>query len=192
MLSSRCVSMTKKLSLPDESKNDLRFNSVYVDISQIVIGYATDHLKIPALGSCVGLVIYPKHLFGESRCAIMAHIMLPEFHKRKQKKKPIKKILPAKYSDKAIPCMIDKLRNLGFQPKTYEAKMVGGAKMFGKSSDTLDIGKENVRATKINLKKHSIPLVKEFTGGDRGMNVKFIVKDYELIVTPTGGTSLIL
>ena len=184
--------MTKNEVFPGESQVNTQLNTVYVDISQIVIGKSSDQLKIPALGSCVGLVLYPKHSLSHDRCAIMGHIMLPESHNREDTKGRNKSDLPAKYANKAIPYMISRLQKLGYHSKTLEAKLVGGAKMFGKSSDTLDIGKENIRATKESLKLHSIPLVKEFTGGDRGMNINFVVKDYELIVTPTGGTSISL
>ncbi|MHA1993413.1 MAG: chemotaxis protein CheD [Candidatus Hodarchaeales archaeon] len=184
--------MTNNQPLCGEPRDRSPLNTIYVDISQIVIGHSTDQLKIPALGSCVGLVIYPKHQLSQNRCAVMGHIMLPESHDKKRTSNQSKKELPAKYSDKAIPRMIEKLQRLGFHSQALEAKLVGGAKMFGKSSDTLDIGKENIKATKNNLNLHNISLVKEFTGGDRGMNVKFIVKDYELIVTPTGSSSVTL
>ena len=184
--------MTKNQSVPRDQRDRSDLRTIYVDISQIVIGRSDDQLKIPALGSCVGLVIYPKNLQSPNRCAIMGHIMLPESHERKITKNQSKEELPAKYSDKAIPHMIEKLQQLGYPPKTFEAKLVGGAKMFGKSSDTLDIGKENIEASKNYLKLHKIPLAKQFTGGDRGMNVKFIVRDYKMVVTPTGGSSVIL
>ena len=70
--------------------------------------------------------------------------------------------------------------------------MAGGAKMFGQISKTFDIGRENSRSVKSLLKSMNIPLVKHHTGGETGMKVIFDVRNYELSVTPTGGSSIIL
>ena len=164
----------------------------YVDISKIVTGYSNDILKIPALGSCIGLVIYPRNIPRPDRVAVMGHIMLPESHKKTNTIAQKKKNLPGKFSDQAVPKIIAKLEKLGFSRRDLDAKMVGGAKMFSTSSDTLDIGKENTRVTTNLLHDFKIPLVKHFTGGDRGMKVRFNVKNYELLVTPTGKSPIIL
>ncbi len=184
--------MTHKQSFPDALSNTSQFKVIYVDISKIVIGYSNDILKIPALGSCIGLVIYPRNKTNPDRVAIMGHIMLPESHRKLISNKQKKNYSLAKYSDQAVPRMIAKLEKLGFSRRDLDAKMVGGAKMFSISSDTLDIGKENTRVTTNLLREYKIPLVKHYTGGERGMNVRFKVKSYELVVTPTGGSPIIL
>ncbi|MFX0184062.1 MAG: chemotaxis protein CheD [Candidatus Hodarchaeota archaeon] len=174
-----------------------------IDIGEIAIGYFGDLLKIISLGSCIALVLYPKTITEpRKRFAVMSHIMLPYYpsegenlmrpNENRQKWNPSKRYGPAKYADKAIPLMIEILEEHGYHRKYCEAKIVGGAKMFGHSAFTMDIGKENVRVTKNLLKNNEIPLSSYYTGGDIGMNVSFSVKDYKLIVKPTGGPVVIL
>jgi chemotaxis protein CheD len=185
--------MAQKQTLPGLEPDDSLLNVIYVEISQMAIGYTNDLLKISALGSCVGLVIYPKKLKESDRCAIMGHVMLPESYERLKKKKGLKaRFAPAKYSNLAVSAMVAKLERLGHKSNSLEAKMAGGAKMFGNSSDTFDIGKENVRRTKIHLSRMNIPLKNHFTGGNKGMNLTFSVRNYKLIVTPTGESPIIL
>jgi len=182
--------MTLNQSFPDVNPVFSQSRVFYVNISKIVIGYSSDILKIPALGSCVGLVIYPRNI--TNHVAVMGHIMLPGTLKRKNSTNQKKNQSPAKYSDQAVPKMIEKLEKLGFSIGDLDAKMVGGAKMFSSSSDTLHIGKENTRVITKLLKKYKIPLVKHYIGGDRGMKVRFNVKNYELLVSPTGRSPIIL
>ncbi len=187
--------MTNKRSISDVLPEQLQLETKYVDISQIVIGYAQDILKIPALGSCIGLTIFPRSNPIPERIAVMGHIMLPESHKKLQTQtKDFRKrgYSIGKYSDQAIPVMLSKLEKLGYSKNDLDAKMVGGAKMFSKSTSVLDIGKENIRVTKNLLQKHDIPIIKQYTGGDKGMNIKFIVSKYKLVVTPTGGSPIVL
>jgi chemotaxis protein CheD len=184
--------MAQKQSAPGLLPSDSKLNIIYVEISNIVVGHTNDILKISALGSCVGLVLYPRNNTRSERCAVMGHIMLPESHRRAGQKKYNKRKYPAKYSDQAVPVMVEKLKSLGHHPKNLGAKMAGGAKMFGNSSDTFDIGIENVRMTKNVLKEMDIPLVKHYTGGNKGMNIVFIVSNSKLIVTPTGVSPITL
>ncbi|MFX0181503.1 MAG: chemotaxis protein CheD [Candidatus Hodarchaeota archaeon] len=176
---------------------------VDVGIGEIAIGYFGDILKIVSLGSCIGLVIYPKHLQSSDRCAVLAHIMLAHspsdeaISKRRTsllaKGKNLETMFgPAKYADRAVPVIISKIKKLGYLPKHLEAKMVGGAKLFGHSNGLLQIGKENVEFTKNLLEINAIPLKNYHTGGDTGMSVVFNVSTYELIATPTGGFPIIL
>ncbi len=184
--------MINEQSIADVLPNSYQFKVIYVNISKIVIGFSNEILRIPALGSCIGLVIYPRNVTYSDRIAVMGHIMLPESRKKITTKTRTKNYPPAKYSDQAVPTMIAKLEKLGYSKRNLIAKMVGGAKMFVNNSDVLDIGRENTRATIKHLQEYKIPLVKHYTGGDRGMKVIFKVKDYEMIVTPAGGSPIIL
>ncbi|MHA2347781.1 MAG: chemotaxis protein CheD, partial [Candidatus Hodarchaeales archaeon] len=175
--------MAQKQSLPGLLPSDSKLNILYVEISKIAVGHSNDILKISALGSCIGLVLYPKNKPRSDRCAVMGHIMLPESHKRVSQKNQNTRTPPAKYSDQAVPAMVAELKSLGHHPKNLEAKMAGGAKMFGNSSDTFDIGKENVRITKKVLKEMDISLVNHYIGGNKGMNIIFTVSNSKLIVT---------
>jgi chemotaxis protein CheD len=184
--------MTEKQATPVPFSRNSDYKVRYVEISKVVVGFPGEILKISALGSCVGLVIYPKNKTERTHCAVMGHIMLPKFHKKDKKKNHSPEKFPAKFADRAVLFMVSKLAEITNQNNNFEAKMAGGAKMFKKTSDTFDIGKENISATKAQLKRMGIPLAKYLTGGDRGMNITFNVETYDLVVTPTGGSSIIL
>lgn len=177
-------SLTSKIY--NSSKSDR-----FVGIAEIALGHSGDVLKITALGSCIGLAIYPTSVGNiTQRCAVMGHIMLS--HSPEKAKKEQRDIGPAKYADKAIPTMINVLEELGYHRKHLEAKMVGGAHMFGSAVFSGNIGEVNAVVCKNILKEFRIPIAAYFTGGGTGMSVIFSVDEYKLIVTPTGGSPIIL
>lgn len=172
-------------------KEDEKTRITYVGIGEIAIGHENDILKISSLGSCIGLILYPKNNnFGE-KIAIMGHVMLADSPK-KNEKKIHNRWGPAKYADEAVPTMIEKLEEFGIDSTRICAKLVGGANMFGHGSKSLQIGKTNEKKIKRLLSFYKIPIQKSFTGGDVGMSVRYIVKDHQLIVQPTGGQSIVL
>jgi chemotaxis protein CheD len=168
----------------------LSSNITYIDIGEIIMGYFGDLLKIIALGSCVGLVIYPVISNSLNRCAVMGHIMLPDSTQIRKTKKDI--LGPGKYADMAITNMIHLLNDAGYHKKTFEAKLVGGASMFGNTTITAQIGKRNVIVVEEHLKNEGIPLKKAYTGGDTGMSISFNISEYQLTVKPTGGYTIIV
>jgi chemotaxis protein CheD len=168
----------------DNETNDGK--TTYVGIGEIVIGYENDILKISSLGSCIGLVLYPKPGSFHQKIAIMGHIMLPK-SPSKDAKPTGRKWGPAKYADVAVHTMVVRLKEIGVYRETILAKMVGGAKMFGHGSKTLQIGKNNARETKRNLAELYIPIQRSFTGGDTGMSVIYNISSSSLIVRTTGG-----
>jgi chemotaxis protein CheD len=161
---------------------------LYVGIGEVVLGKANNILKIASLGSCIGLCIYVEDK--NPHLAVMGHIMLPESPKHdKTRKSKMKARFPmTRYANIAVPAMITQLEKLAkYRRKSFVAKMIGGAEMFGYTKLTMRIGEENAKKTKELLEEAGIPLVKEYTGGDTGMAVSFSVKDYILTVKPTGG-----
>ena len=57
---------------------------------------------------------------------------------------------------------------------SLKAKIAGGAQMFQfGSSDTIRIGPRNVEAVKKELKRLSIPIIAEDTGGSSGRTIEF-------------------
>ncbi len=174
------------------SKSDLSGHKErFVGIAEIAIGHSDDILQITALGSCIGLVIYPPSVKDiNHRCAVLGHIMLSHSPEKPHIDK--RDIGPAKYANKAIPTMISILEELGYHRKHLEAKMVGGARMFGASVFSGNIGKSNAETTKEILKQNNIPIAAYYIGGDTGMSVLFSVNDYMIIIKPTGGSQIIL
>jgi chemotaxis protein CheD len=179
------------LKISTNESNNSQGNIYYVGIGEVHIGFSGDQLKISALGSCVGLVLYPNDDYS-NRCATMGHIMLPKSSKSDlENPKRKSKWDLTRFADIAVPVMIKNLmKAVGHKKhrkKAFVAKIIGGAEMFGMTKLSYKIGKENTRITKQLLKDNGIPLIKEYTGGDTGMSIDFNVNDYSLKVKPTGG-----
>ena len=140
-------------------------------------------LTTHAVGSCAVIALYDPKL----KIAGMIHTMLPSsphlnpLPKGERKNRMLLSPLgrgkgeggDAKYVDTAIDIALEKMRSLGAQSFDIEAKLVGGANMFGLTSS--DIGKENVLSAKKKLKEEGIKLIGESIGGSIGRSVEFSV-----------------
>lgn len=143
----------------------VRDEVVRVGISDMNIVKAGRTIRTSGLGSCVGIVLYDEL----RQIAGMAHIMLPDSSLDRSKK-----INVAKYADTGIYSLMEMLKVEGVRPMSLKAKIAGGAQMFQfGSSDTLRIGPRNVEAVKKELKRLSIPLIAEQTGGAKGRTIEF-------------------
>jgi len=78
----KTINLNCFLEKEDDLKSDNHTH--YVGIGEIKIGFAEDNLKISSLGSCIGLIIYPKDKCPK-KCAVMSHIMLPRSKKMIEK-----------------------------------------------------------------------------------------------------------
>ena len=83
-------------------------NVYYVGIGEIKLGKIGEFLRISALGSCIGLILYPQD--NQEPSAIMAHIMLPDSESHVIRKNVLKSVWPmSRFADIAIPKMIQQL-----------------------------------------------------------------------------------
>lgn len=138
---------------------------VRVGISDMNIVKAGHTIRTSGLGSCVGIVLYDEY----KKMAGMVHIMLPDSSLDRSKK-----INEAKYADTGIYALMELLKAEGVRPMSLKAKIAGGAQMFQfGSNDTLRIGPRNIEAVKKELKRLSIPLMGEQTGGSKGRTIEF-------------------
>ena len=139
---------------------------VKVGIADMNIAKAPDKIRTSGLGSCVGVVLYDER----STTVGMVHVMLPDSSLGRTDK-----INLAKFADTGITAMVEQLKIEGVQPYKLRAKIAGGAQMFQftSSRDTMRIGPRNVEAVKEYLKKFSIPIVSEDTGGNSGRTIEF-------------------
>lgn len=136
-------------------------------MGEIKVGIADLNLVMPpgkimtiGLGSCVGISLYDNNL----KIAGLAHIMLPDSTQFKNVLQPLK------FADLAIPILIKKMEEKGCRRRNLVAKIAGGASMFNFSDKSMvsDIGKRNAESVKLALKKESIPIIAEDTGGNKG------------------------
>lgn len=133
---------------------------VKVGIADLNLVLPPDKIMTIGLGSCIGIALYDKR----TKISGLAHIMLPDSTQFKVVNKPLK------FADLAIPILIDKMIEKGCGKEDLIAKIAGGASMFNFSDKSMvsDIGKRNAEAVKNVLKKQSIPVVAEETGGNKG------------------------
>lgn len=132
----------------------------HVGMGQILLGRAGDRLGA-VLGSCVGVIVYHPRM----RLAAMAHVVLPESTRRSGQ--------PGKFADTAIPEMLRMLAGEGAHVSGLNAKIAGGANMFGAAPGPMQIGEGNSEAVKQLLRKHNVRLTGEHLGGSKGRRVTF-------------------
>ncbi len=146
---------------------------VKVGIAQMDVIRVPKTIRTSGLGSCVGVVIYDE----SKKIAGMVHVMLPDSSLGRTETVNV-----AKFADTGISTLVDLLKREGAQSFKLKAKIAGGAQMFQFTSDkvSMRIGPRNVEAVKAQLKKFSIPIVAEDTGGNSGRTIEFNPDTYKL------------
>ena len=139
---------------------------VKVGIAQMDVVKVPKTIRTSGLGSCVGVVIYDE----SKNIAGMVHVMLPDSSLGRTES-----INVAKFADTGVIALVDMLKREGAQSFKLKAKIAGGAQMFQFTSDkdSMRIGPRNVEAVKAQLRKLSIPIVAEDTGGNSGRTIEF-------------------
>lgn len=139
---------------------------VKVGIAQMDVVKAPNTIRTSGLGSCVGVILYDE----SKQIAGLIHVMLPDSSLGRTDAVNV-----AKFADTGIKALIDLLKLEGVHAFKLKAKIAGGAQMFKFTSDkdSMRIGPRNVEAVKAELRKNSIPLVAEDTGGNSGRTIEF-------------------
>ncbi|WP_336822492.1 chemotaxis protein CheD [Sporosarcina sp. USHLN248] len=154
---------------------------VRVGIADMNVVKSPDCIRTSGLGSCVGVVLYDE----VRKIAGLLHVMLPDSKLGKSDQLNV-----AKFADTGIYALMEALKAEGARPMSLKAKIAGGAQMFQfGSNDTIRIGPRNVEAVKNELKRLSIPIVAEDTGGSSGRTIEFDPETSKLnIRTVNAGT----
>lgn len=128
------------------------------------VGRAPDTLISYGLGSCIGISLYDP----QTKIGGLLHIMLPDSNQSRANENR------AKFADTGIPDMLNELIRMGAAKSRLVAKLAGGSQMFAfaNASDIMRVGLRNASASKEILKKLSIPIVGEDTGGNYGRTVQ--------------------
>ena len=157
---------------------------VKVGIADLNLVMPPDKIMTIGLGSCIGIALYDK----TTRTSGLAHIMLPDSTQFKDITKPLK------FADLAIPILIKKMLDSGCDKRNITAKIAGGACMFNFSDKSMvsDIGKRNADSVKEILKKESIPVVAEDTGGNKGRTMILDSSDGMVTLKIVGQGTVIL
>jgi len=130
------------------------------------------------LGSCVAIMLHD----AEARAGAMAHVLLPSKSLARDSTNR------AKFPETAVPLLIERLKELGADPRRLVAKLAGGASMFGQlvTPGTIQMGERNLLASRSALRAAAIPIVRESVGGERGRSIRFHVKDGRVEIRSVG------
>ncbi len=153
---------------------------IKVGMAQFKVATAPARMMTFALGSCVGIVLYDP----VSKIGGLAHVMHPSSERVQNN------VNRAKFVDTAVELMLSRMAKKGANRSRIEAKIFGGAKMFqsiSASPGVMQIGEENVKATKAELAGRNIPVVAESTGGEKGRSVFFDVASGRVTVKDAQG-----
>ena len=137
---------------------------IKVGMADYKVGRAPDTLISYGLGSCIGISLYDP----QTKIGGLLHIMLPDSNQSRANENR------AKFADTGIPDMLNELIRMGAAKSRLVAKVAGGSQMFAfaNASDIMRVGLRNASASKEILKKLSIPIVGEDTGGNYGRTVQ--------------------
>lgn len=166
-------------------------NCIRIGLGEIAVGEADIDLRIPVLGSCIGLVFYVEGLPRDSRIACMAHIMYP--NSTNPVNPQYDEIGLGKYADKAVKKMVTILTQRGYPKEEIRAKMTGEINLNDdKTASGTGNWKTNSSAIIELLKCENIPLMASYLGGSKMIEAVFHIREYKLLVTPIGEPTIIL
>lgn len=149
-------------------------SEVRVKVADYAVGRGPQIISTIGLGSCVAIALYDN----DTQIGGLAHILLPNQAMSRETGNP------AKFPDTIVPVMLEEMRALGTRHARVQAKIVGGASMFGTlvSSSGINVGDRNIVATREALAASGVPIVAEDTGLDYGRSVYFHLADGRLEV----------
>lgn len=150
-----------------------------VRIGEWAVSSDADHtLTSIGLGSCIGLALVDR---GKS-VAGLAHVMLPKWHDGAADAPQ------AKFGDRAVPFLVDRIVAAGASKIRLEAILVGGAQMFSFSGASgMDIGARNAESVQAALGAQRIPVRATETGGSKGRTIRVQVGPSRVTYKLAGG-----
>lgn len=140
---------------------------INVGIGELCVNKAPVVLETRGLGSCVGVTFYDK----KNKIGALAHVMLPNVNVLNNEGDDTN--TKFRYADYALPYIIDKMNHMGSCKSDIVAKIIGGASMFRRKSNTLNIGNKNIESVRNILKKNNIKIEAEEIGGETGRTIIF-------------------
>lgn len=145
-----------------------------VGISDKKIAQAPVKLITRGLGSCIGITLYDP----AKKTGGMAHVMLPDIDKVPAK------VNPLRFVNYVIRNMVEELENYGCLRKHLEAKLFGGARMFGffSSESFLNVGDKNAEMARVVLKEMGINILVDETGGTFGRTITLNLENGKVLI----------
>lgn len=117
--------------------------------------FGDKHTRIrTVLGSCVAVTLWhPGHRLGG-----MCHFMLPD------NRGPAGS-LNARYGTEALQLLVAEIRKHGGKAEEYEAKLFGGASMFGLGVEANSISDRNIKIAEELMQRHNLNVLARSLGG---------------------------
>jgi len=130
------------------------------------------------LGSCVAIMLHDPN----AGAGAMAHILLPSRSLSRDTTNP------ARFPETAVPFLLERLTELGADPRHVVAKLAGGASMFAQlmQPGSVQMGERNIAAARQALRHASIPVAAEAVGGGSGRSIQMFVADGRVEVRTVG------
>lgn len=147
---------------------------IRVKVADYAVARGPQVIATIGLGSCVAIALYDR----DTQIGALAHILLPNQAMSRETGNP------AKFPDTIVPLMLEQMREMGTRHARVQAKIVGGASMFGQlvNATGINVGERNIVATREALAASGVPIVAEDTGLDYGRSVYFHLADGRLEV----------
>ena len=151
-------------------------NKIDVKMGEFAVAKEEIIMQTIGLGSCIAICLYDR----KNNIGGLAHIM-------SSKSEMDEEVRPGRFADKAIKMMLDEMIDKGADSKFITAKIAGGASMFPKVTEFLNVGNENIIAVRKELKKNRIRITGEDVGGNQGRSVWLDVGNGDVIVSHVKG-----
>lgn len=150
----------------------------HVRIARLAVAAGQGRLVAVGLGSCVAVTLYDR----VRRVGGMAHVLLPDPSAARDASNP------ARFATTAVPMLREALLAAGAKGP-FEAKLVGGAALFGAmlGSGGQQMGERNVTAVRRAIAALGIPILGSETGGNSGRTAEFDVSTGVLEVRSVRG-----
>jgi len=120
-----------------------------------------------ALGSCLGVTCYDP----VSRVGGMLHAMLAD-SKAGHQNAPVR----AAFLDTGVPDLIQRVIDLGGNPRVFEFKVFGGAQSI-QANDYFNIGSRNIKAMEALGVQLQLPIKVWDVGGPQNRTLRFYLQD---------------
>jgi chemotaxis protein CheD len=142
---------------------------IRVKVADWAVGRDEQTLITICLGSCVAIALYDPR----TRIGGLAHTLLPDESMARDRSNP------AKFPASAVATLLAEMMRLGADPRRVNAKLIGGASMFGNllPAGGINIGERNVIAARQALTTCGVVVTAEDVGSDHGRSVHFFLED---------------
>jgi chemotaxis protein CheD len=102
---------------------------------------------------------------------------------------------PAKFANKAVALVWEKMEGLGAKPANTVARLIGGSQLFtfgGGGGNPLNLGSRNAIACRTLLSRLGIIVDKTEVGGNRPRNIVFSLIKGDCVISIRGGREFLL